>query len=346
MDNKVECYKRKNAELAIKLNEKRIEIQSKTNVVMEQEREIQLLQEENSQLKLIAAKHKQQLETYRSAVMETIKNNTMQYSKLMSMSSFQLSGQNTIPGSSGVVAVTAIASPDISSQTGQSTHQPTANRPDLPKIIITTPAAGTNQPFPQQPPEGTDGTIRVRETNPEQRHRKIGEATHESPSRPPIYSPFGLSLIAEENTIDLEPLQSFLDSFPNNGKAHDEMFSSTLITTAEMSTPDRMASEDEDRMQATQKIPRKDLLASVENIEKQKRTQKPVPLSIQILRKDKQQASENCENAKPKSNPKHQTNKNAAKKSTPTTDEAAGRPKRRAAPQTLVEPKVNTKMRR
>lgn len=326
-DSKLESYKLKNAELAIKLNEKRIELEERQAAIVERDRECQTLQTENAELKMQLTVLKDQLQNITTIVKQTVSRNTQEYSKML---------QLVLPGlrtSTALQDKTLVANNNASNR---STDQPSNNQLALPQIVVTAPKDTTRlsgQPQTQQQSLQLEASATA-----------VAPKIHppRSPRSPNPYTPCGLSFIAEENTLDMQD-HSLLTSLNMNESGDEPAFSSTKITSVDIQLQDNTASSDDDH--AADAVPKKSPLTSVENIEQTKR-KKPAPLSVQQSRGGGIAKSGKKISIKNKIKPPTTIDEESDRLAAPTTDDASGRPRRRAAPEHLVEPKMNTKMRR
>lgn len=319
MADKIENYKRKNAELAIKLNEKRVEIERMNIFMLNSERKQQQLQEENAQLKEQLGRATSKIAELKALVINVVRHNTSEYTKLMAATG-ALPARNQNAASSVQPVVASVQS-----------------NADVPKIVVSSPKNVEIKPAPAMAlsPKPTNTTT---------------EPVSRSPRTPDPYTPFGLSLITEENTLDLHQQQSIINTFRVADNEDGDIFHSTMITTVDLTIPNKTLVDDNDNENVTDENnapekyekPKKDPLTSVQNIP-QLLANKPAPASVKKLRhenalKDDGQSKSAKTKTKRASESLGKTNSRS--------DDTTGRPRRRAAPEHLKEPKLKEKLRR
>lgn len=327
MDTQIANYKRTNAELAINLSEKRNEIKSLTTTLLEKCHELQEVRKENAIIKQELQKYKDKMQVWKNAMIEMIQNNTLQYSKLISIS-----------------GATNIQKPKDAPNDG---NHP-SGQTNAPNIVITSPNQLIDVMRQQRQPENVTP----------RRHTEASIAPRTPRSVSP--SPFGLSNIVEENTLDFLNGTANRTGFDNDEQSEYDhsSLSESIITTAEMKVECVVKANDknsdnvainrffknDDNHLAVEPLP----LTSKENIEPRA---KPAPKSIKEARKLKEEKLKEIPEIK--ASPPHGIRRraNTVISSTPNKsnlfcNDTKDRPKRKAAPVQMAEPKMNTKLRR
>lgn len=301
--SKIELYKKSNAELAANLGEKRIEIREISERLMRRTRELQVLHEENARLKIEATKQQETIKRWQQIVIETIRANTSQYATLMRSVGITVPGQQAPPASA-------------QSQPAQ-TNTNTA-------------AVNTLHPIQSNSSHQISSIDRANSPN------HSDDSNDDEPAYPNEQfsfspSPFGLSNVAEENTLDLQSSMEH-NSFLSN--ATNSMFSSTMLTTPNIQRDENSPIIYKNTIDSVTKP-----LSSTENImhsskkKGKKSKEKDKSISISSLTDNSPIIRRRATSEPP----------------TPTQSDinVSRRPRRKAAPNhQLVEQPLNTKMRR
>lgn len=328
----IEQLKRRNNELAANLSEKRIEARKINDKLIDKHREVQQLQAENAKLKMDLAGCQQQMQQLREIVIQTITANTRQYSHLMRAAGVRMPAGGAIATSTptavntnGTAAISA--PPSIQSVRPQPPVAPV--HPIVPIVVVTSPfeqtASPDDQPQQQQQQHSPD--------QQRSRRRQSADFTRElsrSPS-PSYRSPYGLSMVAEENTLDLVEETSAMDD--------------------SQSTNDQSSISDDDSIKSGTFVTKADVhrkpLSPLNVIVKKTVDKKKMPLkSTENIPKDNKRPK-SAEKKQPANGRKKSSDKSSAPpKVLQPSEDGTLRPRRKAAPSQLVEPKMNTKLRR
>lgn len=318
MENSIDSYKLNNAKLAISLSEKKSEIKSLNDTIVAKCQELQEVQHQNAAYKQELEKYKDKMKVLKVALLEMIQKNSQQYSKLLDLTGYQL---------------TNIQAPKHVSNGGNSP----AGQLYVPHIVITAPKPGVLQQQPQQ----KNGT---QDMSPKRSMYTQSEIARTP--RSPSPSPFGLSNITEENTMDITD-----ENYMNIS------LSEAVITTAvtHVETLARNNVKNNEKAAAVSEINSifiKDNKMSVEPLTSKENipnSKKPAPKSVKTARRaQEEKRKETLEEKTPPPNAiqRRANTVTAPNKKQLSHDETHGRPKRKAAPVQLVEPKMNTKLRR
>lgn len=307
----VENYKKNNSELAISLAEKREELRMANADIIQQNRELQRLQEETIFLKQELAIREDKLKRWRTAMIEMITSNTTQYTKLMAMTGCQFPGP-----SSNAATVTALTS---NRSNAERPHQRT-----LPAITVTN-NDSPPPPLPSPPREGHfDANVVVRRRQTQELIIRNKSPRNRTPD------PMQLANITEEGSIleDSVGDEKLLVIPPHVRYRPNQI---TEVRSVPKTPDGRLQKRKPSPLASTENIPRSPLdspqakkaksktVAAEKNVSHRKKVPK--------LRIEKVQTDETAVSSK-------------------LEEKEKARPKRRAAPSQLIEPKVNTKMRR
>lgn len=306
----IENYKKNNSELALSLAEKREELRMVNAEVIQQNRELQRLQEETIFLKQELAIREDKMKRWRTAMIEMITANTTQYTKLMTMTGCQF------PGSGSSAASVAAAN----------ANRPSAERPrqrTLPAITVTT----EESPPPPLPSPPRDDHFNV---NVVVRRRQTQELiVRDKSPRNRTPDPMQLTNITEEGSILEDSVGvDILLAVPPHVRYRQNQITEVRSVPK---TPDNLKKRKPSPLASTENIPcspyeppqakraKSKTVVAEKNVSERKKVPK--------LKIEKMQTFETADPNK-------------------MEEKETARPKRRAAPSQLIEPKVNTKLRR
>lgn len=307
----IEDYKRNNSELALNLAEKREELRMVNAEIIQQNRELQRLQEETIFLKQELAIREDKMKRWRAAMIEMITANTTQYTKLMTMTGCQFPGSG-----SNAATVAAING-----------NQSIAERPrqrTLPAITVTQ-KESPPPPLPSPPQEDHFNVNAVA------RRRQTQELiTRDKSPRNRTPDPMRLTNITEEGSILEDSVgDDILLAVPSHIRNRQNQI--TEIRSVPKTPENRLQKRKPSPLASTENI----LRSPNESPEAKKSKLKTVVAEKNVSQRKKV----------PKLNiEKLQIVKTADPNNIEGKETA--RPKRRAAPSQLIEPKVNTKLRR
>lgn len=302
----IENYKKNNSELALSLAEKREELRMVNAEVIQQNRELQRLQEETIFLKQELAIREDKMKRWRSAMIEMITANTTQYTRLMTMTGCQF--------------------PDSDSSAATDGKRPSAERPrqsTLPAITV----AMEESPPPPLPSPPRDDHFNV---NVVVRRRQTQELIIRDKSpRNRTPDPMQLTNITEEGSILEDNVgDDILLAVPPHVRYRQNQITEVRSVPK---TPDNLKKRKPSPLASTENI-----LCSPYEPPQAKRAKSKTVVAEKNVSERKKGLKLKIE--------KMQTFETADPNK--MEEKEMARPKRRAAPSQLIEPKVNTKLRR